>query len=149
MAEGTILNGVYHDHTSLQIFIDGQETVGIPELNYSDGLDPGEVRGTRSQVLGFTRGQYATEGDVTLYKRQYVSLITRFGDGFLEHDFPIVISYRNDDNGGLITDTLAGVRLKKPSNASSEGNDPIKVKIDLRITYILWNGKNPLINMVK
>lgn len=147
--QGTLLNGVFHDHTSLQIFIDTEETVDIPELNYSDNLDPGEMMGTRSQVLGFTRGPYKAEGDVTFSRRRHTYLVNKWGDGFMEKDFEIVVCYRNDDLKGLITDTIAGCRFKKNAIGSSEGNDPLKVKIDLRVAYILHNGKNPLINMVR
>ena len=151
--EGTLINGTFHDHSSRRITIDDEEHAGISEISYSDNLEPGKVRGTRAQPLGHTRGNYESEASFTMNKRRFYQMIAKFGpngdgNGFKEHVFSISVSHTDDDGKGFITDTIVGCRITQHEDSSSEGGDPINVQVTIAPLYILWNGLNPLVNMV-
>ncbi len=144
MPEGTLVNGTYFDHNALRITIDGVEIAGISEIAYSDGTEPGEVKGTRQIRLGRTQGPYSAELSFTMNKRRHVEMLGRFGHGFYDHDHDVSVSYRNTDGLGLVTDDIIGCRLTKNENSSSEGGDPVNVSVTSQPTVIIHNGINPL-----
>ncbi len=144
MPEGTLINGTYHDHNAVRITIDGEEIVGISEINYSDGTEPGEVFGTRQLMLGKTNGRYTAELSWTMNKRRHTEMLGRMGHGFYSRDHDVSVSYRDTDGLGLITDDIIGCRLTKNENSSSEGSDPVGVAVTSKPTVIVWNGVNPL-----
>jgi hypothetical protein len=146
-AEGTLINGFYHDHSSRRVTFGDTEIAGISEISYRDGLEPGVVPGTRAIPMGMTRGKYEAEASLTMNKRRWQKYVASKGDGFLERVVPVSISHRDDDGYGMITDELVGARVTKVEDSSSEGGDPINVQITLKPIYIKWNGVNPLFDV--
>lgn len=141
-----LINGLRYDWSSAEITINGIRFTAIKALNYKPSLDPGEVRGNRAQLLGRTRGKYSAEGSLELYLSEWDQLTTALvadGSGIYEKSFDIVASF-SEATIGVVTDTLVGCRLKTGDRSNQEGNEPLVVKADLHIMYILENGKAPL-----
>lgn len=137
---GTKVNGQTYDFSSVQVKLgDVGVAINIEEINYSDGLEPGERRGTAPYVTETTRGEYSAEGDMTLSKEDSSILIKAFGPGFMEKKFQIVVTYA-DDGSPTIVDTLNKVRISGNDQGASRG-DPLNTKHSLHIQDpILWDG---------
>lgn len=140
MATYPQVNGNRYDFSSVEFNLRGRTYVGIKEIQYSDELEPGDVRGTLPQRVGRTRGEYKTEGSCTMYRQEFDELVADLGDGFGEVPFDAVVTYANDGQP-TITDKLVGCRIKKAENSHSQGTDPLEVKLDLDFMYLLRNGK--------
>jgi hypothetical protein len=137
-----LIRGHRFDFSSAEINVDGQLVHGIKALNYSHALEPGELRGNRSPLIGRTRGEYSAEGSIEMYLAEFQVLITLLsagGRGYMETSFNIVAAY-NELGGDLITDELIGCRLTNADKSYSEGNDGLSVSCDLHIMEIRENG---------
>ncbi len=138
-----LINGLKYDYSSVELNIDGQVFGGVKSINYKWSLDPGVQRGTRAQKIGRSRGTYDADGSIEIYKVEYHAIISRLSRlgtrGYAETAFNIVVSYEENVTD-VITDQLVGIRLKTGENGHQEGNDPLVVKCDLDIMYILENG---------
>lgn len=142
-----LINGVRFDYSSVEINVAGVVFGGVKSINYKWTLDPGEIRGTRSQVVGRTRGQYGAEGSLEMYKLEYEQLITLLSaggsKGYAEVPFLINVGY-SENVTDVMADQLIGCRLKSGENSGSEGNEALVVKCDLHIMRISENGKHPI-----
>lgn len=144
-----LINGMRYDFSSIELNILGIPFTLVTEINYSDSLEPGTLRGTSPKKLGRTRGEYDAEGSITIYKADYNQLTTlllplALGGGFMEAPFLITVMYQEVRSEGLITDTLRGCRIVSNDSSNSQGGDPSMMSIDLNIMEILWNGKRPV-----
>lgn len=143
---GRIINGVVYDYSSITVTVDGIPYGGISEINYSDTLDPGVLRGTSALPRGFTRGQYEAEASFTIALQDMLPLrealaAKAIGGGFMETVFLISVSYR-EATSPLVTDTIEGCRIKHQENSHSAGNnDGLMTKVDLKVYRIGWGGK--------
>jgi len=145
-----LINGVKYDYSSVEILIGGVRFQGVKSIDYSAQLEPGMAYGTSAQPAGRTRRQYSAEGSIEIYKADYADLLTLLtagGQGYMEQSFPIIVTYGEELPAILMTDVLQGCRLKKNAHAGSEGSDPLVVKCDLSVMYLLENGKSPLTNL--
>jgi hypothetical protein len=146
---GTRINGHIYDWSSVNIDCNGRFYGGISEINYTDKLDVGELRGSGAIRLGTTRGQYSAEGSFTIAKEDWEPLrmsLTAMGfGGFGEARFLIVCSYREVAAVSPITDTIETCRVINVENSHSQGTDPLMVKITLDVHRIGHNG-NYLVN---
>ena len=133
------------DYSSIRFEIDGDQYVAAKSINYSDGMEPGELRGTASMRLARTDGDYKAEGSIELSIEEAEKLLAKLGDGFYQKVFNAVVQYSFGANPALITDEIIGIRLKKKDNANSQGADPSMVKFDLDPMYIIHNGRRPFI----
>lgn len=143
------INGIRYDWSSVEIDILGPLAC-VKEMSYSHSLSPGIVRGTRAQPLGRTRGKYEPEGSITLYKNEYVDLITKLSIagasaqmGYFEVSFNITVQY-SEAYSDVITDKVIGCRIKKSENSGSEGEEPLVVKCDLSVMAIIEKGMSPI-----
>jgi hypothetical protein len=126
---------------------------GVKSITYRHNLDPGVLRGNRAGLIGRTRGTYTAEGSVEFYRAEYeqfLSSLTGGGlgafvnaPGYMEAIFDITVSY-SEAFSPLLTDKLIACRLKSAENSHAEGNDPLTVKCDLSIMYLVENGKFPV-----
>jgi hypothetical protein len=151
-ADFVLVNGVRHDHSSLDIKLDGQSVVGVKSIDYSDSLDPGKVYGTAAQKLAHTRGQYDAEASVELWRYEADAFAARLvqrspGVGLYEIVWDIVVNILPEGGGSIVTDTIRGCRIKKPQRTSSQGNEGLAIKLDLAPMYVMWNGIAPLTGM--
>lgn len=141
-----LINRRRYSHNNNRFKINGVLFMGLKEINYKHKLDPGEARGTSPQVLGTSRGEYKAEGDCTLYREEADELIITLGDGWMEKQNYLEMSYR-EEGMPFRTDGLYGVRFIGTDKKSS-GKDPNEVKFDLHIMYIIENGVKPLKDML-
>ena len=139
---------VYPDYSSIEFTVAGRKAQGgITEINYSDSNDMGEAEGNQRQILGTTPGKYKAEGSFSIHLKDGQDIITALSPGFYDKIFDIVVVYQIPQSSTFIRDTLGQCRLKKQDHAHKSGNDPLVKKFDLHVTYVLWNGQNPILNM--
>jgi hypothetical protein len=146
-----LINGNRYDYSSIKAMLDGLSYLGFKSINYSHALEPGEVYGTHAQKMGRTRGQYKPEASFEMYKEEYALLLLGLGPGYMERSFDIVVNYEEWDGSiqRVITDNIIGFRIKKAENAHSSGNEPLTVKVEGSVMYVLENGLAPLNNLHK
>ena len=141
------VNGNRYSWASAEVTINGKRIRGIKEISYSNGLEPGEVRGTGPQKLGRTRGDLKPEASFTILKQEYYELIAALGEGYLEVEFDIVVQY-SERNAPIITDEIKACRLKKPDHSYSQSTEAMVVKCDLDCMYVIENGIKPIFDMI-
>lgn len=143
-----LINGHRFSFSSVEMTFGINKFIGVKSLNYKAMLEPAEVRGSRAQALGRTRGKYSCEGSVELYMQEWDELTTVLsaqGVGIYEATFDIKVAYAELPASPIVMDVLAGVRLKGGERALADGSDEaITVKADLSILYIIENGKLPM-----
>ena len=140
---GARIKGHYYDYSCIEIALDGGIQPHITEINYSQKLDPGILRGTSALVQGRTRGTYETSGSFSIYKEDYellkTLLVAKGNGGFMLGVFDMTLTYsatgmpQNEDQ-------LIGCRITSEENAYSYGNDPLIVRVELSIIKIITNG---------
>jgi hypothetical protein len=135
-----IINGVAHSWANVEITAKGQIFTGVVSISYTATLEPGEVRGTGSQVIARTQGEETLEASIELLKADAQELIDALGDGFGMVPFEIVVNYA-PKGLPVITDTLKACRITSPQNDHSQGPDGLTVSFDLHPMAILYNGK--------
>lgn len=142
-----LINGHRYSYASIEADVNGKKFYGHKEISYSQDLEPGEVRGAHSQVLGRTKGDLKAEGSLTTYLEEWKELLDALGDGYMEKSFDITVSYA-EDGRPTVTDKLRGCRIKKVEESHSQGTDGLTMKIDLHILWIEFGGKKPLKKML-
>lgn len=141
---GKKINGLVYDYSSIEITINGLPYQGITEINYSDTMEPGILRGTGPLMRGRSRGLYEAESSFTIAKEDFDAvkraLVAMGLGGFMEAVFLITVSYK-EATGNMITDEIEGCRIKHNENSHSAGNaDALMHKVDLSVFRIKWNG---------
>ena len=137
------INGNRYGWSSIEIDIAGDVTFGLKDITYSNGLEPGEVRGNKSVKIGRTRGELKPEASLTMYKLEFLNLVRQLGPGFMEVVFNVGVSYA-DTNQPTTTATIVGARIKKHEDNPKQGNEPASVKVDLDIFIVLEDGISPV-----
>jgi hypothetical protein len=133
------INGRRYSFSSLEAGIDGRSFGGFASIDYSHGLDPGEVRAEKPQVEGVTVGEYSAEASYEMYLEEHNAFLAYLGPGYMTKFFGITCSYA-EKGEATITDRLPRCRIKKVSKPFSQGKDPLKVKVDLWVSYVNENG---------
>lgn len=149
-ANMTLINGRLYDHGVVEIKVDGNVYGLIKEIKYKSAREIGKARGTSPMRRGTTRGTIDFNGSLVMYKSAdggFDRLITRFGAGWMERKFDIVVTYGDDDDP-ITVDTLVGCQFLTDEGGSSEGSDPNEVPMDLDISKVLRNGVPPLNGMI-
>lgn len=150
-----MINGARFSWASVQIGLAGKKTIGVKSINYKDPLKPGKVRGTNAQVIGRTRGNYDAEGSITVYREDFLDIITYLATligvtsglspnglppGFKEVAFDITVAYSEVPASPVQMDVLKGCRITDSEMDGSEGEDALAMKLSLDILVISWNG---------
>jgi hypothetical protein len=143
-----LINGLRYDFSSVEITAGARLFNGVKSIKFSQTLEPGKVRGNRSQVLGRTRGPLDSDGSLELYRLEFQDLISvlatlRPGVGFMEAAFDITVTY-SEAGTPVIQDVLQGCRIKKHENSGQEGGDALTVACDLDIMMVLPGGVAPI-----
>jgi hypothetical protein len=142
MASYPLINGLKYDYSSIEIDIgDIGIFTGVKEISFTHSLEPGEVRGTRAELIGRTRGEYSAEGSMVVYSEEYAEIIKALGDGFMEKAFSITITY-SDTNVPVQVNRLIGCRITNMEGGGSQGTDPLEVSLDLSIFRVETGGLN-------
>lgn len=136
-----LIKGKYYDFSSIEFGIDGGQQPRVTDINYSQKLDPGVLRGTSAKPYGRTRGTYEASGSFTIYKEDFEDLKLRLaagGEGYMMAEFTITVVYSEM----MMTneDVLMQCRIVSEENGHSAGNDPLVVRVDLSVMEIMTNG---------
>lgn len=146
----TLINGNMYDFTSIKLL---PSVLAAPILerftaiSYELALEPGEVRGRGSKVYGTTRGQFSASGSMTVYAEDFEILkgglmaqATPKAAGFMEKRFLLNVGYAELPPAAPILDILRGCRITRVSKPYQQGNEPLKVDLDLHIMDVWLNG---------
>jgi len=139
------INGHAYDYSSIEIDINGTIYVGVKEISWNQTMEKGKVRGTNPQVLARTRGEYEAEGSITMYPQEYTDVITALGDGYMEQQFNVVVSY-SEVGQNTQTIRLLGCEIKSEESGGSQGTDPLEDAIDIDIIQVERNGLRAVAN---
>lgn len=144
-----LINGTAYEFAKVEIRIGKSRFKRVKSINYKDELQPGKGRGTSPQNLIRTTGHYDADGNIEIYRDEWENIKTELGgDGFMETEFLIVVSYRAK-NKPMMVDELQGCRICVNERSGDDGNaDPLTLKHDLDIMQIKDNGKFPVAGMV-
>lgn len=145
--EYPLINGHRYSYASIELDVSGRKFYGHKEISYNQDLEPGEVRGAHSQLLGRTKGDLKAEASLTTYLEEWQELLEALGDGYMESSFDIVVSYA-EEGRPTTTDKLRGCRIKRVEESHSQGVDALAVKLDLHVLWVEFNGKKPLNKML-
>lgn len=136
------INGKRYSFASIEAKINGAKYLGFKSINYSDGIEPGIVKGTSPQPLGRTRGEYSASGDCEVYLEEAQAVIDALGEGWGEKPIQIVVQFA-EDGKAVQTHQLNGVLLTKAEHSNAVGTDASSVKFTMSIiSPILRNGKS-------
>jgi hypothetical protein len=138
------INNRTYSYASVEIDVDGDLFTAVKSINYSDSLDPGELRGTAVHRLQRTDGEYKAEASMELSLEEGYRLIKKLGNGFMLKAVKVTVQYA-PDNMPVITDEIIGCRIKKADNSNQTGADPSMIKFDLDPMYIIRDGVAPII----
>lgn len=144
MAENPTINGHKYSWASIEVHADGVDQPQITSIDYTTEGEAAEVFAKGMQQQGDTAGQFKHNGSLEMLEKQWDKLKSQLGKGFMRKRFPYTVSYDEDGEGGIITDDLIGVRIMKVNKANSVGTEASKVKLDLHIMRILYNGVDPV-----
>jgi hypothetical protein len=149
-----IVQGVAHDHSSLDVKLDGISYVGLKTIDWNDALTPGKVFGTSAQKIAETRGQYDGDMSFELYKeygKQFEkSLIAAHkGTGLYEIRFPVDVIIAPEGGSDQTEANIVGVKINKRSVSSSSGSEAITYKYECSVMSIILDGVEPITGLHK
>ena len=154
-----LINGNRYSFASIELRLLGKRYFGVKSINYSDSLEPGEVRGTDPQLIGRTKGKYSADASIEMYLREFDDFAAQLASqagavglpnatGYMEIPFDVIVSFA-EDGAPVITHEIIGARIKKSDHSNAEGSDAISVKNDLHVMVIRKNGVDsvtPIVN---
>ena len=143
-----LVNGVRYSFASIELVVAGKRILGAKEIAYTETLEPGEIRGTSSQILGRTAGDYSVEGSCTLYREEWDDLLDTLGEGYLRKSFDVTVTYA-DEGAPTKTDNLVGCRIKSVEQSNSQGTDGLEVQLQLHVMYLLRDERAGIPNLRK
>lgn len=141
-----LINGHRYSFASIEAIFKALPIIGFKSINYDDSLEPGEVYGSRPQLLGATRGKQKASGDFEMYRLEFEffkATLGVAGVGYGEEYFDINVTFSEGALQPVITDTLLGCRIKKAASGNTDGTDASMIKCDLFVTRVLL-GKVPI-----
>jgi hypothetical protein len=144
-----LVNGLRYDWSSVKIKIKGQTYIGVKAVNYKHKLTPGVVKGTTSQVIGKTLGEYEAEAGLEMYMAEWKELRKALGgDGYMAASFDIVVQYSVRTGAPVETDEIRGVSVTEVDKSHTSGNEPLAVKLSLFVFGIIEDGDKPIPDML-
>lgn len=150
-----LINGNRYEYASIIANIGGLLFSGIKSITYKQEKKRGKMYGTGVVKGGRTRGQLVPSASIEWYKEEYdlaLAALVAQGlglRGYMDVEFPVVVTYEEIQNGfpTLITDELVSCVIDNEEDDHSEGTDPLTVKTDLDLFWILRNGKAAVIEI--
>lgn len=154
MANYPLTEGYKHDFSSVEVNIAGRIFTAISELEYGQARTPGEVKGTRSEVLALTRGSLsAGEGSFSMPIEDAAELRELLCDGGTDgygEAFFILTAVHTATGSATITDKLFSCTLTDDRFSGSAGSeDPTMDKLSFKYLRGTRNGLSPLKNQLK
>lgn len=146
MATYPDVNGVRTSYCSIELGLQNRPIPGAKSINYEDSGTIGHVKGTSANIIGRTRGDNESKGDLELYQEEWdemLPILTRGGAvGYMELSWPMTVCYAEAANlFKTKTDHLVGVRFHSFKKANGESTDGLVVSVQLDIMRIKWHGK--------
>lgn len=139
------INHVNYDWESIQIVTPGGVLLGAVSVTYKDEAKVENVYGKGRVALGRARGNYSASGSLDVLRDSFNRLTASLGADFLgKKDFTVIVSYAND-GGSTCTDTLQGAVITADDASMNQGDKEAKVKMELSIEKILWDGLEPVV----
>lgn len=142
------VNGRVLSYASCEFQVDGEIITGIKSITYKDSIERSKARGAGRQPLGRTSGEYDSEGSMTMLREDFHALIKRFGNGWMDKSFDVVVTYAEDDIE-MHTDRLVGCLFDSADGSNEQGTDPLETELPLNIMYIVRDGIEPIRGMRK
>lgn len=141
------INGHVYSFASIEVSVNQTIFTGFTEITYTQTLEPGVFRATRSEKLARTRGELNVEGSFSLVKDDYQEMIDELGEGYMEASIDFTVNYR-EINSPLITDVLTGARITSEEDSHSQGTDALVVACDMDILFMTRNGILPILGQL-
>ena len=147
MADYPRINGHVYSFASIEVSVGQTIFTGFTEITYTQTLEPGIFRGTRSEKLARTRGEHNVEGSFSLVKDEYQELIAALGEGYMEESLEFTVNY-SELLQPTVTDVLTGVRITSEEDSHSQGTDALVVACDMDILFMTRNGVLPIVGQL-
>lgn len=144
MADTPLINGHRFSWSSIEFHVAGNRNPTVQELTYSTKMEPGTVRGEGMRIISDTRGEAECEGSITMLKSEAQAFFKSQGAGFMGKRFTVTVAMKEDGEDAPLTDTLEGVRIKSIEDSPKLGTEPLKVKLDLHIMRVKYDGLDPV-----
>ena len=155
------INGTRFQHASLEISIAVPGIItsdlvgwnlGLQSVDYDAQLEPGELRGASPVVLAATTGKATFTAKLKVPKQEAEYLVNQIiqvsnGLGYGQFSWGATLNYFDPsvNNGNINTDVWNGCRIKKLTDTSKVGPEPIMTEIDLFLMSLSHNG-NYIVN---
>lgn len=154
------ITGVRFDASSVELRLNGKRYIGVQEAEYEQTLDPGEVRGFSSQILGYTRGVQKASGRIVMLREEFQDMsidLQTLAVGLLEANFLCTILYSERPPSSVpgnpqatSADSIWGMRFTGTRHRITQGSsDPITVEMPFVARLILVNGIQPMNNILR
>ena len=127
---------------SIEANFGGRVIAGFSAIDYSDELEPGEVRGASPRVLATTRGNEKFTATATMRKAEFENYraLLAAGQGYMEARHPITVTFFEIGASAPIVDVLHGCRITKAQDSHKQGNEGLMVAITYHVMRIMRAG---------
>lgn len=142
-----IINGTYYSHGSIEVEIRGITYPGVTAINYKDELSPGHLWATGPHKIGRTPGKANPSATCEMYRAYWDVVRRELGQRFGLAVFDVFVIYAerssNPGEGGLLVmDQLEQCRITAVEPSSTEGNEPLTVRLTLDPMRIKWGHRS-------
>lgn len=139
-----MINGKNYDWNDVTINMPYGTAIQIEDISYDDELEKSMTHGKGPVGQSFGTGNYKASAKITILREEYEKLMdyakSQKKGLYTIAPFPITVSYANDGQP-ITTDTLEGCTFTKRSHKAAQGNQNMKVDLDILITgQIKYNG---------
>jgi hypothetical protein len=145
MADYPKINGHVFDFSSIELTANGQIFLGVTEINSTQSLEPGIIRGTSAQKIGRTRGEYDSTGSMSMYLEDFREFIAGLGDGYGEVSWDATITFSTPGTTTRVT-KLLGCRITTDAEEASQSTDGLVTAFDIDIMQIEKDGLRMIVN---
>lgn len=153
------INGQKPDFYALRLIVPGLYSgafpIGLTAISFGDKLESGRLRGNSQGLLAKTSGKYTAKSSLEMYMNDfYNGLLPFIGNlglaqvplplGAYEQPFNLDLTYSTPNDPFPKTVQVIGTRIGEPTDDQKEGQDPLKIKIELDEPFaIVRNGVIP------
>ena len=138
-----LVNGHMYQFSSIVLTVGGVPFDLIEAINYESTNEATQFYGTHKTPIGQTKGNVSHTASMTIPavgRDALLALITRGGTrGWADSPFVLTVSYA-EEGQPVTTDVLDGCRLTKIGKSHSQGNEPLKVELELSVPTILYGN---------
>lgn len=119
----------------------------IRNVSHNQPVEIDFVFGSTNQPLLMTRGQLqGGEGSLEIEFEQGEELLEHLGDGFLEKQFTLSLTYRNRSSGKTIVYVFEGCRLTDSESDHASGSEALMMTLPFAYLSHTRNGLRPMLD---